>query len=277
MSIAVAPPSEKPRSARRKRKMKEPELLEGDMLVDTPKMLALVYSSLGLNALYLLQALSTIASPWQALCTVLGAFIGYLVADVVSGVLHWSVDNYGNGDTPVWGPVIEAFQGHHASPWTITYRPFANNVHKIAYAVLPLLTLLRVVNPGPAGVAFGTVFLVGSLMSNEFHKYAHLMEPPFPVSFLQKIGVVLNRKEHGKHHSEPFERKYCIVSGLCNAPLDHFQVFRYMERVVYHLNGVEPIAWKLEPSLKAEALAVGWFPFDRASSSEEATSSPSPT
>lgn len=42
-----------------------------------------------------------------------GAFIGYLVADVVSGVLHWSVDNYGNGDTPVWGTVIEAFQGHH--------------------------------------------------------------------------------------------------------------------------------------------------------------------
>ncbi|CAN0521255.1 unnamed protein product, partial [Laminaria digitata] len=59
------------------------------------------------------QALSTIASPWQALCTVVGAIIGYLVADIVSGVLHWAVDNYGNGDTPVWGAVIEAFQGHH--------------------------------------------------------------------------------------------------------------------------------------------------------------------
>ena len=52
------------------------------------------------------------------------------------------------------------------SPWTITHRPFENNVHKIAYAVLPLLALLRVVNPGPAGVAAGVTFLVGSLMSN---------------------------------------------------------------------------------------------------------------
>lgn len=39
-------------------------------------------------------------------------------------------------------------------------------MHKIAYAVLPLLALLRLVNPGPAGVALGVTFLVGSLMSN---------------------------------------------------------------------------------------------------------------
>eukprot|EP00953_Heterococcus_sp_UTEX-ZZ885_P041231 21048-Heterococcus_DN1.PRE.1 len=41
-----------------------------------------------------------------------------------------SVDNYGGLHTPVFGTVIEAFQGHHGSPWTITYRKFANNVHK---------------------------------------------------------------------------------------------------------------------------------------------------
>lgn len=52
-----------------------------------------------------------------------------------------------------------------ASPWTITYRPFENNVHKICYAVLPLLGLLRLANPGPAGVTLGVTFLVGSLMS----------------------------------------------------------------------------------------------------------------
>lgn len=55
---------------------------------------------------------------------------------------------------------------YSASPWTITHRPFENNVHKIAYAVLPLLLLLRLANPGPAAVALGTTFLVGSLMSN---------------------------------------------------------------------------------------------------------------
>lgn len=37
-----------------------------------------------------------------------------------------------------------------------------------------------------------------------------------------------------------------------------------MERVVYELNGVEPIAWKLDPSVKEVALATGWLPFSSA-------------
>ena len=41
------------------------------------------------------------------------ALAGVLIADLVSGVFHWSVDNYGDRNTPVFGAVIEAFQGHH--------------------------------------------------------------------------------------------------------------------------------------------------------------------
>ncbi|CAM9326467.1 unnamed protein product [Ectocarpus sp. 12 AP-2014] len=257
---------EEPLSRRQGRRPgKAPEVVvEGDLLGNTPKMIALVWSSLALNAIYLLQALSTVTSPLEALWTAAGAFVGYTIADLVSGVFHWSVDNYGDGSTPVFGAVIEAFQGHHGSPWTITYRPFENNVHKIAYAVLPLLAMLRLVNPGPAGVALGVTFLIGSLMSNEFHRFAHMTSPPPLVRALQKFGVTVSRKEHGRHHSSPFEEKYCIVTGICNGPLDHFRVFRFMERVVYELNGVEPIAWKLDPSVKEVALATGWLPFSSA-------------
>lgn len=53
-----------------------------------------------------------------------------------------------------------------ASPWTITHRPFENNVHKVTYAALPLLALLRFADPGLFGVALGVAFLFGSLMSN---------------------------------------------------------------------------------------------------------------
>ena len=55
----------------------------------------------------------------------------WLLADLGSGILHWSVDNYGNGKTPVMGGIIAAFQGHHAAPWTITEREFCNNVYKV--------------------------------------------------------------------------------------------------------------------------------------------------
>merc|ERR1712176_652459 len=55
----------------------------------------------------------------------------WTLADFGSGVLHWSVDNYGNGSTPVMGNIIAAFQGHHSAPWTITERGFCNNVYKL--------------------------------------------------------------------------------------------------------------------------------------------------
>jgi len=48
-------PTLQPRKKKR-RKTKDPEvLLEGDLLENTPKMVGLVWSSLALNALYLLQ------------------------------------------------------------------------------------------------------------------------------------------------------------------------------------------------------------------------------
>lgn len=41
------------------------------------------------------------------------------------------VDNYGDGDTPIFGRQIAAFQGHHQRPWTITQREFCNNMHQV--------------------------------------------------------------------------------------------------------------------------------------------------
>ncbi|CAN0418279.1 unnamed protein product [Hapterophycus canaliculatus] len=77
-------------------------------------MIALVWSSLSLNALYLLQAFLAVGSPVEALGTAAaGAFVGYLIADLWSGLLHWSLDNYGSGETPAFGAIIESFQGHH--------------------------------------------------------------------------------------------------------------------------------------------------------------------
>lgn len=54
------------------------------------------------------------SSPLEALGTAgAGAFVGYLIADLFSGLLHWSLDNYGGRSTPVFGAIIDSFQGHH--------------------------------------------------------------------------------------------------------------------------------------------------------------------
>ncbi|GAB4849646.1 Fatty acid desaturase 4, chloroplastic, partial [Ancistrocladus abbreviatus] len=55
----------------------------------------------------------------------LTGFIGHILANLGLRVYHWGIDNYGDASTPVFIAQIEAFQGHHKWPRTITQRQFA--------------------------------------------------------------------------------------------------------------------------------------------------------
>ena len=112
-------------------------VVEGDSLETTPQQVAIVSGTFLGHFLFSGHAIATLFS--QTDCNValtatasLSTIIAsYILADFGSGVLHWSVDNYGNGRTPIMGSIIAAFQGHHSAPWTITYRGFCNNVWKL--------------------------------------------------------------------------------------------------------------------------------------------------
>jgi len=81
-----------------------------------------VASSLTLNVGILARSFSEINS-WEMLAGAVATVIGgYLAADLLSEIYHWSIDNYGSKDTPIVGKQIDGFQRHHRYPWTITYR-----------------------------------------------------------------------------------------------------------------------------------------------------------
>jgi len=181
----------------------------------------------------------------------------WISADFGSGVLHWSVDNYGNGRTPIMGNIIAAFQGHHAAPWTITERGFCNNVHKLCIPFgIPTMTLINFIS-GPSTTIFFAFFCMAEILSQEFHKWAHTTknEVPSYVNTLQKIGVSIARTQHANHHRQPYAGNYCIVSGLCNEALDNSCFFRRLEHVVYNLNGIESNSWKLDAKLRERTLS----------------------
>ena len=73
--------------------------------------------------------------------------MAYWLSDLGTGVFHWSVDNYGSKNTPVMGGIIDAFQGHHKYPWTITKRQFANNIHTTCPATM-CVTVPLLLAPG---------------------------------------------------------------------------------------------------------------------------------
>ena len=180
----------------------------------------------------------------------------YILADFGSGVLHWSVDNYGNGRTPIMGGIIAAFQGHHSAPWTITERGFSNNVYKLCVPFGPITMSAIAALAGPSVTLFFTAFCALEILSQEFHKWSHMTKSQTPqwVNRLQDVGLTIGRKPHAQHHLAPYDGNYCIISGICNQWLDRTGFFRRIERIIYEWNGVESNAWKLDPELKSKTL-----------------------
>jgi len=237
-------------------------VVEGDTTETQPYQVAMVLSTfifhlslIGINSVELVNlnggnAVETIAQIFAILAT------SWVAADFGSAVLHWSVDNYGNGRTPIMGNIIAAFQGHHAAPWTITERGFCNNVYKLCVPFgIPTMTLINILS-GPSATIFFAFFCMAEILSQEFHKWSHTTKKEVPewVNTLQDIGLTMSRTQHANHHKGAYEGNYCIISGICNEALDNSGFFRRLEHIVYNINGVESNAWKLDPKLRERTL-----------------------
>lgn len=176
----------------------------------------------------------------------LASFVGYLLADLGSGIYHWGIDNYGNASTPIFGSQIEAFQGHHKFPWTITKRQFANNLHSLASAItLAVLPLDLVFHQHPLLLGFVGTCSGCIMFSQQFHAWAHGTKSKLPplVVALQNAGVLVSRSQHAAHHRQPYNNNYCIVSGVWNQMLDQLQVFQTLEMILFFKLGVRPRSW----------------------------------
>ncbi|XP_024392231.1 fatty acid desaturase 4-like 1, chloroplastic [Physcomitrium patens] len=191
------------------------------------------------------KALIASHSPEGYLEVAVGVASAWVLADLGTGFYHWGVDNYGNAKTPVFGSQIDAFQGHHQRPWTITKREFANNIHAIARPAGLFLSPFLLTPNQPFFDSFLGLFLGFVVMSQQFHAFSHMKKsqlPPFVVA-LQDSGFLLSRKMHGTHHKPPYDVNYTIVSGLWNPILNETQVFKKLERYIYEKWGVAPRAW----------------------------------
>jgi hypothetical protein len=237
-------------------------VLEDDTLETKPYQVAVVMTTFFVHAMVIFDSATNIYANYNYDLLVTAAviaslmFSSWILADMGSGIFHWSVDNYGNGNTPLLGSIIAAFQGHHTAPWTITHRSFCNNTYKLCvpFGIPTILAIYAVT--GPMVTLFLACFCVLEICSQEFHKWSHMTKKEVPqwVNVLQDLGVTVNRKQHAQHHMAPYEGNYCIVSGACNDFLDSIGFFRRLEKLVFDLVGVESNAWKLDPELRSKTL-----------------------
>ena len=229
--------------------------LEGDNTEEEPYQRAIVtahFSVVLVNVIFAMSAILSGDGGLRAIDVVLTKVVSIsatilasvVLGDISTGVFHWAVDNYGSLKTPVVGSICHAFQGHHDTPWTITFRSLANNLYKVAYGCAPSLLLL-VVAPGVSDFArlFFALFINWWLLSQELHKYSHMKTTPPRIKKLMDMGLILSKKEHGLHHTAPFDSNYCILTGHNNKWMDDSKLFRHLERIVFELTGNEPNSW----------------------------------
>jgi ubiquitin-conjugating enzyme E2 variant len=170
---------------------------------------------------------------------------GLVLADFVSGVVHWLADTWGSPDLPVIGQaLIRPFREHHVDQKEITRHDFVetngNNCFiSIGPAVMgALVPLDDAVNVFAATAIFSVTLWV--LFTNQFHKWSHLDVRPRWVEVLQRLNLVLPPDHHAVHHSAPYAKYYCITVGWLNEPLHRLQFFQTLERIITATTGLVP-------------------------------------
>ena len=165
--------------------------------------------------------------------------LGLLSSDFTSGLFHWFFDNYGSTKTPVFGPTIELFRVHHDLPHDICNSNFTFTVGHVCLWSVPMvaahlgLLAMGVTHPlFAAWTAFFTTAHLFLILTNQFHKWAHLsVKTPF-ITWLQSHKWVLNTPHHEVHHTPPYETYYCITTGWMNPILYKIKFFPRMEALL---------------------------------------------
>jgi len=211
-------------------------------IIDT--MVACVYSIFGaILAFKILSSIRTLDS-FFTLC--IAATLAMIVADLLSGLLHWGCDTWGTLDTPLIGKnLIRSFREHHVDPMAITRHPFPETNGNSLIVMLPLVVSLSFCRIDPAAaqpflITFLSVLALFVSFTNQIHKWAHTYQPPWIVTKLQNCHIILESKNHNYHHFSPYDRDYCITTGWLNPVFQQFELWKKMEVAITKYTGAKP-------------------------------------
>jgi hypothetical protein len=229
-----------------------PELDDPRRIAATKAQRALATASLGLIGLVEAQAIAGVTDPATAALYGVGTVGALAVADTVSNLFHYLLDNYDLGELAV------EFKKHHEQPRAQSHEDFAVSVDATARIAGPLALGTFLLNPHPMVGSAVAILLGSAFYAQETHKNAHRPPDEVPRLFklLQDLGLSVSLKEHNRHHKSPHADAYGIITGGSNAFMDKNAINDKASALIYALTGVEAHAWKLDPRIKLRAIGL---------------------
>ena len=162
-----------------------------------------------------------------------------LAADLMTGIVHWWDDAYGNPNWKILGEsVIIPNLKHHKSPRAFikgNYWTRINTSLGLGAVLICLCWIFSILN------IYTVLAILIAAHGNEIHRFAHQTrkENGPLVTGLQDIGIFQSRKHHGLHHESPYIRNYCVVTNYVNPVLEVIRFWVAMETIIRVVFGVK--------------------------------------
>lgn len=177
------------------------------------------------------------------LSIILQILLGFIIADIGSGIIHWFEDTYFDycNDLPIIGSISKENELHHYFPRSIIVYSYIElmtfTVPVIMFVLLLLFILYRDIFNYKYFIISLTFF---SLIPNIIHSLAHRRECEnnICIRILQNMGILCSHKHHSIHHAV-VDKNYCVISNYSNYVLDNIYFFRGLENMIYLFTGVK--------------------------------------
>lgn len=168
--------------------------------------------------------------------------MAWLLADFISGVVHWWEDRaiIGVSRFAFINSVRADNERHHKQPGYFLKLTWWENINTTAPAAWALSTLLFL-SHAPLILVLTFAFLG---LGNLVHRWAHEPKSRLPrvIRAAQFIGLFASNFQHGQHHflngkvlsREESRRRYCVMSDWLNPALDRLKFFQALEWGLSH-------------------------------------------
>lgn len=166
---------------------------------------------------------------------IIKVFLLWLIADFITGIIHWWEDTYGNPAWPVLGKyVVGPNLEHHKNPRSLLQGSYWSRINTSLFTALIVGAILWF-----AGIHSWSmiVCLLFSSQGNEIHAIAHRTDKENGkfLIFLQKTGLIQKRKTHGWHHKAPYDTNFCVMTEFVNPILNRINFWMKLEWIILKL------------------------------------------
>lgn len=168
---------------------------------------------------------------------VLKCLFTILLADFVSGFVHWLEDAYARPGMRVVGHIAEENLLHHRRPRAFLARSWWESSRDLL--LVGLLVVWAALLTGHMS-GWLLLFVVLTVNANQVHKWAHQgpRENPRLVTVLQRLRLLQTPREHARHHRGRKDSHYCVLTNVLNAPLEAVGFWTRLEGLVLRLTGI---------------------------------------